>query len=214
VYKKFYVVIEENMIIAVDGTSGSGKSTLAKLIADKLRYKLLNTSLLYKKITKECLIRNISYSEVNKIVHLCNEIEFNNISKDDLHNEEISIAVPFYSQHEDVREQVRIIQRILAKENNIVVEGRDIGTVVFPEAEIKFYIDATLEERARRRLKQIGTTITNNELRKVMENIEKRDNHDLNREYSPLKIHKNAFIIDTTNKKIDQVMSEIMEKIV
>ena len=200
------------MIIAIDGTSGSGKSTVAKLLSEKTGFELLNTGLIYRKITKYCLNRNISYKEIDKINNILNQICFTNINNEMLHLEEISEYVPLYARYETVREFVRKIQRSFAEGKNIIVEGRDIGTIVFPNADRKIYIDASIEERTKRRMYQLkvdGILIYD----EIKKNLEQRDNHDKDRAISPLKIASDEIIIDTTSKTLEEVMKEIEENI-
>ena len=200
------------MIIAIDGTSGSGKSTVAKLLSEKTGFELVNTGLIYRKITKYCLERNINYKEINEINKILNQISFTNIKDEMLHSEEISKHVPLFARYETVREFVRKIQRSFADGKNIIVEGRDIGTIVFPNADRKIYIDASIEERTKRRMQQLGVDgiIIHDE---IQLNLEQRDKHDKDREVSPLEIALDAIIIDTTNKTLEEVMKEIEEKI-
>jgi len=193
------------MIIAIDGTSGSGKSTVAKLLSESLNFELLNTGLIYRKITKECLNQNIKQNNEIKVVEIIQSISFDNLTQENLHTEIISQMVPLYANNDKVRNEVRKIQKSKAKIKNIVVEGRDIGTVVFPEAEIKLFIDANINERANRRMKQLGLT-GNNEFKNIFENLEKRDNQDENRDHSPLKKALDAIIIDTSSKEVNEVV--------
>jgi len=200
------------MIVAIDGTSGSGKSTIAKLLSEILSFELLNTGLIYRKITKECLDRNIQVSNKKEILDLIQVLSFENIKNENLHTENISKMVPYYAREEEIRIFVRKIQREIAFSKNIIVEGRDISSVVFPDAEIKLFIDATIEERTKRRMKQLGLT-GDKEYQEVLENLQRRDNHDESRDNSPLIKAKDAIVIDTTNRTIADVLKEILEKI-
>lgn len=200
------------MIIAIDGTSGSGKSTVAKLLAENLSFELLNTGLIYRKITKECLDKSITAENTVEMLKLIDLISFNEIEKQNLHTEEISKNVPEYAKNESVRKIVRTIQRNYAEGKNIIVEGRDIGSVVFPNAEIKLFIDASIEVRTQRRMKQLNL-VSETDYKKVLENLEKRDNHDENRENSPLVQAEDAILIDTSTNSIEEVMSKLLEMI-
>jgi len=199
------------MLVAIDGTSGSGKSTIASAIAEKLHFKHLNTGELYRKIAKDCIRLNIDIEDSKSIIiraQICDlEMEC-----DDLHSEEISKYVPFIAKIDGVREIVRQYQKKAALGQDIVIEGRDIGTVVFPDAKIKVFITASAECRARRRLGQL----INNEhssFNEILENINNRDYLDEHRVISPLKPSSDSFILDTTNLSINESIDRIIEYI-
>ena len=200
------------MVIAIDGTSGSGKSTIAKILADKLGFNLLNTGILYRKITKLCLDRRIPASDEEEIIKQISLVSVDSIDPSNLHTEEISRNVPHYAKIESVRNYVRSIQRKSAIGKNIIVEGRDIGSRVFPDAEVKLFIDADIKIRTERRLLQLELDYKDNYY-KVLENIKNRDSHDENRTNSPLIKSDDALYVDTGNKSITQVIDEILESI-
>ena len=199
------------MLIAIDGTSGSGKSTIASAIAERLHFNHLNTGELYRKITKDCIRSNINFEDTRIIIktaEICNfEMEY-----DDLHSEEISKYVPFIAKIDGVREIVRRYQKKAALNQDIVIEGRDIGTVVFPDAKIKIFITASAECRARRRFAQLNSN-EHSSFNEILENINNRDYLDEHRIVSPLKPSSNAFILDTTNLSIDESVDRIIEYI-
>jgi cytidylate kinase len=201
------------MIVAIDGTSGSGKSTIAKQLAIKTGFELLNTGLIYRKITKICIDSNILPENIEGVLNQIKTISFEDIQNQNLHTEIISKNVPFYAKIEEVRKEVRKIQRNYSRDKNIIVEGRDIGSVVFPDAEIKLFIDANIDERAKRRMKQLELNSKEEYLR-IVENLRIRDSQDENRTNSPLIKSKDAIFIDTTNKTVDKVISEIIKYII
>lgn len=202
--------------IAIDGTAGSGKSTVAKLLALKLKYKLLNTGEIYRSLACafdgefncEPNALNIEKFLKDKVI----EIKFENFNqfvfvngvcyKDKLRTEEISILTSKIAVFQDLRDKVLGIQRNFAKENDCVMEGRDIGSIVLPNANVKFFITASQEERAKRRFLQIKDI--NETYESVLKDLEERDFRDMNREVAPLKPAIDSIIIDNTSMTIDE----------
>ena len=209
-------------IITIDGPSGAGKSTVAKLAAKKLSYNYLDTGAMYRAVTLYMIKNNIDINDYNEILSALNNlsIKFNNTGKIYLNNEDITETirstdvvnlVSRVSSISIIRKNMVSLQRDIAKNDNYVVDGRDIGSVVFPNAKYKFYICASLDERAKRRYKEElskGNALTYEE---VIESIKNRDEFDSNREDSPLVVPKNANIIDTTNMTIDEVTKKITD---
>ena len=206
------------MIIAIDGPAGAGKSTSAKLLAERLNFLHLDTGAMYRCIALSVIEHKIDiYDELSLKDFISSfNLEFktvdgapdflvngNSVTKK-IRTTAISKKVSEISAVPAIREYMVSLQRSFAKNNNCVVEGRDIGTVVFPEAEIKFFIIASVEVRAQRRkleLQNIGETISLKELRR---DIKARDKHDSERIHSPLKKAINAIQIDTTEMNIDE----------
>lgn len=215
------------MIITIDGPSGTGKSTLAKIIAQKLNIKFLNSGMIYRAFTYYFLQNNIK-SSCEKIIeeYLENinvEIVFINNSQHIIvngtdctpfvSNKEINENVSLYSQILCLRHKVLHLQRNFASLNDIVIEGRDIGTEVFPNANYKFYVDCDILVRAKRRhedLLKIDSSIT---LDEVVKSLEKRDYIDKTRKFSPLVKPKGAIEIDTSYKTIEQTVEEMLDYI-
>lgn len=209
-------------IISLDGPSGAGKSTVAKLVAKKLGYKYLDTGAMYRAVTLFFLNKNINIQNDNEIISAISDlkISFDNNNKIYLNDVDVSEeirsikVVNMVSQVSSisiVRKSMVSLQRAIAENGNYVVDGRDIGSVVFPLAKYKFYIDASVEIRAKRRYEeevQKGKDITFEE---VIDSIKKRDEFDSNREDSPLVVPKDAIIIDTTNMTIDEVVQKITD---
>ena len=203
------------MIIAIDGLAGSGKSSTAKLVAARLGYSYFTTGKMYRAITKYAimnnLIENIPESIKNVIDKInisvkgrnFNEIIINNSNySNDLYSEKINQYIGILSSISSIRTKMVKIQREVAKNNNIVCEGRDIGTVVFPNADYKFYFKADLKSRTDRRyleIKNKNPSITKSTLRNMIKN---RDYRDLNRKESPLKKANDAILVITTNMTI------------
>ncbi len=214
------------IIIAIDGPAGSGKSTIAKMVAERLNYTYLDTGAMYRAITYLALQKGIVDNEkaVNELVEgldvtLNFEDGLTHVFADDIEltehirtpevNSKVSeiAAMPF------VRKELVRMQQSMGKVGNVVAEGRDITTVVFPDADVKIYLDATADVRAERRYKEYlekGVTIT---LEEVKENIIKRDRIDSGREASPLRVAENAIEVDTSNLTVDEEFEILVENI-
>ena len=213
------------MIIAVDGPAGSGKGTVTKKIEKKLGFLNLDTGATYRCVALETLRNNINLDETEKIIKIANEINIeidNKQEKDrillngedvskEIRSKEVTAIVSQISSIIPVREKMVEVQRKLAKGKNVIVEGRDIGTVVFPNADLKIYLDASEEIRAKRRYKEnieSGIQITYEE---VLENVRLRDYNDKNKKVGALKKADDAILIDSSEMTIDQVVNKIEE---
>ena len=202
------------MIIAIDGTSSSGKSTLSSLLAKNLKFAHLNTGAIYRAISLCVLKENINLNEMQKIIECAKnaniKVVFENGESEvyingkketkSLRSPEVSGVVAEIAKIGGVRECTRTIQHNIAQEaKNIVVEGRDIGSVVFPDAEIKLFITASAKERAKRRLNEyISLGRTDITLNDVLKELNERDYADTTRENSPLVVCPDAIVFDTT----------------
>jgi len=208
------------MIIAIDGPSASGKSTTAKGVAEELDILHLNTGAMYRAVTWACINSNI---ELVKSLQLSAFIDTLSISFDTQNNirlngrdiskeirkTEITSKVSIISAISYVREKMVNKQRLIAKNLDCVMEGRDIGTVVFPNADYKFFLDAKPEIRAKRRMLDLMLIGENKSFEDLVEEIKMRDYLDSNREISPLIKAKDAIIIDTTNLTMDEQIKKI-----
>lgn len=208
------------MIIAIDGPSASGKSTTAKGVAEELDILHLNTGAMYRAVTWACINSNI---ELVKSLQLSAFIETLSISFDTQNNirlngrdiskeirkTEITSKVSIISAISYVREKMVNKQRLIAKNLDCVMEGRDIGTVVFPNADYKFFLDAKPEIRAKRRMLDLMLIGENKSFEDLVEEIKMRDYLDSNRKISPLIKAKDAIIIDTTNLTMDEQIKKI-----
>ena len=205
--------------IAVDGPAGSGKSTIAKKIADRLNITYIDTGAMYRALTYKVLINNIGVENEDAVIELArkSKIEFlkNNIYlDDDIVNEEIRLPevsknVSYVAKIPQVRKILVDTQRKLALNQDVVMDGRDIGTYVLKDANFKIFLTATVEERSRRRyleLKNKGLDVT---LGDVKKDIINRDKIDREREFSPLVEADDAIIIDTTDLSIEDVVNKI-----
>ncbi|MDO4594336.1 MAG: (d)CMP kinase [Tissierellia bacterium] len=204
------------MIIALDGPSGAGKSTIAKLLASKLNYEYLDTGAMYRAVTKYILDNKIDIYDKNLLISSLKNIrlDFNKSHiylngvdvENTIRSETITKEVSEVSSIKEIREFLVEMQRNIAKNKSIILDGRDIGTVVFPNADYKFFIVADVKIRAKRRFDQYKSDQT---LEQIEASILKRDQYDSNRKISPLKKAKDAIIIDTSNLTIDETIEKI-----
>ncbi|MBT3216917.1 MAG: (d)CMP kinase [Candidatus Marinimicrobia bacterium] len=213
------------MIIAIDGPAASGKSTTARKVAQQLEFLYLDTGAMYRCVTLALLDQHISISDVSAVNNLLESIDVN-LSEDDgnpmvhlnkknvtdkIRSAEVTSNVSAVSAIREVRKAMVRMQRKIASNSNCVMEGRDIGTVVFPNAEVKIFLVADANVRAVRRQKDLLALGEMNSVDELVKEIEKRDAFDSTREHSPLQKAKDAFVIDTSHVTIDEQVSEIIE---
>lgn len=209
-------------IITIDGPSGAGKSTVAKLIADKLGFKYLDTGAMYRAVTLYMIENQVDIKNEEEVINALNKLNIGFDSNyrvyldsqditEDIRKEKVVKFVSEVSAISSVRRKMVDLQRDIAKEGNYILDGRDAGSVVFPNADYKFYLEASLEERAKRRYKEELSKEVDISFEAVKESIKKRDKYDSNRKNSPLVVPENAIIIDTTNMTIDEVAEEITD---
>ena len=209
------------MIVAIDGPGGSGKTTVAKLVAKKLGFFYLDTGAIYRALTLKLMKEGVSLNDPLAVSQAIDRtsIEF----RDDrvfLDGEDVTLAirdpevdkvVSLVAKIPVVREKLLPLQRELVKGRNSVVEGRDMGTVVFPEAEVKVFLTASLSERASRRWRELLSKGKDASLEDVLNDLKRRDDIDSNRDVAPLKVAPDAVIIDTTYKSVDEVVEEVVQ---
>ena len=207
------------MIIAIDGPAGSGKSTIAKLIADDLGLVYLDTGAMYRLVTLKALNDGI-LGNLDKIIKMLDnlsiDIRENRFYLDDVNVSE-EIRKPAVSENvsdiaaiREVREKMVDLQRKFSESKNVILDGRDIGTVVFPNADVKIFLVADAKERASRRYKELVAKGENVRIEEIYKNILKRDEIDSTRKESPLKKAEDAIEVDTTSKNIEEVKNEIL----
>ena len=212
------------MIIAFDGPAGSGKSTIAKIISEKLGITYLDTGAMYRAVTLYFLENNVDFNDENQVKINLEKIELEFINdKLYLNNKDVSVQireknvndnVSFVSAMRIVREKMVDLQRKMSGKKSVVLDGRDIGTVVFPNADYKFYITASVDVRARRRYEEeLRKGISNLSLNEVKKSMENRDYIDSNREVTPLRKADDAIEIDTSDMSIDEVLEKILSYI-
>ncbi|MBS5787425.1 MAG: (d)CMP kinase [Clostridioides difficile] len=212
-----------NLVIAVDGPAGAGKSTIAKIIANKLNINYIDTGAMYRAITYKCLKNNVDVDNAEEVVELAKstEIDFkdNNIYldkkivNDEIRTVDVSNNVSKVSKIKEVRKLLVDVQRNIGSKSSVILDGRDIGSVVFPNADYKFYLIATPEERGCRRFKEMRNKGYDVNLDEIIKDIVDRDKMDMNRKFAPLVKAKDALEIDTTGKTIDDVVDEVVSKI-
>ncbi|GMA70681.1 cytidylate kinase [Leuconostoc litchii] len=212
-----------NFQVAIDGPASAGKSTIAKILATKLNYVYVDTGAMYRSITLAAKKAGISYNDEQKIRNLLShtDIRFepsapvqrvflNDVDvTDEIRSTEITNNVSIVAAFADVRSNLVSRQRDIADHNSVIMDGRDIGTTVLPNANVKIFLVASVEERAQRRYKEnIAKGITT-DLETLKQEIEARDYKDSHRKISPLTQAKDAILVDTTSQNIDQVVSQI-----
>lgn len=216
------------MIIAIDGPAGAGKSTVAKQVAKLLGFLYIDTGAMYRALTLKAIEQNIDTVDTEQLIALArnSKIELENCPdgalKVFLDNRDVSAeirqpritkSVSDIAKIKEVREEMVKLQRRLGKEKDSVLDGRDIGTVVFPDADKKFYIDADFTERVMRRYKELqalGQSVTLNDIESDLRN---RDTIDSTRKHAPLKRAQDAFYLDTTKMAIEEVVSKVLGQI-
>ncbi|HPC35682.1 MAG TPA: (d)CMP kinase [Candidatus Marinimicrobia bacterium] len=215
------------IIIAIDGPAGSGKSTTAKEVARRLNFTYVDTGAMYRAITLAVIRQNVSVEDHQSVIKIAEQadIRFNWVDGNlhtilngedvstEIRSSQVAQLVSPVSAIGGVREILVKRQREMAKTANIVMEGRDIGTNVFPDADFKFYLEADLETRARRRINDYQAIGQNLSMAEIMAEIEHRDKIDSSREHSPLKKAPDAIVIDTSNLKFEEQVEMIVQTV-
>ncbi len=212
----------KNIVIAIDGPAGAGKSTVAKLVARKLGFLYIDTGAMYRCLTLKAMENNINWDDKEKLIEMAKNTNIEFISNDEyrvimdgkdvseaIRNEEVSRNTKHIASILEIREILWEKQRNYREKFNIVMEGRDIGSKVFPDAQIKIYLDASIDERTKRRYLQLKQMGIEEEIEKIKKDVEQRDEVDRKREIAPLMKVPDAIYIDTTGLTIDQVVNKI-----
>lgn len=213
----------KNLVIAVDGPAGAGKSTIAKIVADKLNINYIDTGAMYRAITYKVLQNDIDVNNEDQIIEIAknSDIDFkdNNIYldgkilKEEIRTPEVSNNVSNIAQIKEVRYLMVDVQREIGNKSSVILDGRDIGSYVFPNADYKFFLVASPEERGERRYKELIKKGYDTSLEEVIKDVIRRDEIDSNREFAPLVKASDAIEIDTTGKSIDEVVESVISKI-
>ena len=217
------------MVIAIDGPAGSGKSTVAKIVAEKLRFRYIDTGSMYRAVAWKSLLKNVDLSNEEMVAKIAHNVEIDLVPEEDgqsvfvdgenatnqLKQEKISRAAAVVAAQPMIREIMTKKQRELGNREDVVMDGRDIGTVIFPQAEKKFFLDAEPKERGRRRFDELKTKNqeANLDLATIIEQVKQRDHEDRTRKIAPLRQADDAISIDTTHLDISQVVDQVMKEI-
>ena len=217
----------KNYVIAIDGEAGTGKSTLAKNIAKKYNIVYMDTGAMYRCVTLDMINNNVALDEIEKITELLDNIKLEVSSENGedkfylngedvtkkIREKQVNDLVSQVSHIQIVRDRMVDLQRKLAQGKKIVMEGRDIGTNVFPDAQVKIYLTATAQERAKRRYNQNQEKGIDIPYEEIYKNVVFRDNNDKNSSVAPLKKADDAYELDTTNYSLEEVEEIVMNKV-
>ena len=218
----------KGLLIAIDGTAGTGKSTVGKAVAAHLGYGFLSTGEMYRALAYRVFAKQINPEDCAEVLAAACALHFTFERQPDatlkmfvdgeflgakLHLEEVGNVASRVSTHAQARQVLTEKMRQVGREGGIVMEGRDIGTVVFPDAEYKFYLDASAQERANRRFKQLQEAGEKPDYDEILRLIQERDQRDKNRAAAPLKPAEDAVIIDTSNLNLQQTVQAVLEKL-
>jgi len=214
----------KRIIITIDGPAGSGKTTVAKILAKKLNIAYLDTGAMYRGVA---LILGNLPKDFDRLEEILSSLKFdlvyngedfslamnNKILGDEIRSEEIGFIASKVAKDPLVRKYLTSQQREIAKKHSLVAEGRDMGTVVFKDADFKFFLTASAKIRAKRRFEQLREMGLEADYEKILKDIEKRDKQDSSREIAPLKPAEDALIIDTSNLNISEVVDMLLKSI-
>jgi len=216
------------MIIAIDGPAGAGKGTVARELARRLGYLFIDTGAMYRAVAWQALRENVSLNDLDRIgqiaanskIELTGDVDSMRVSingvdvTSEIRTPEVSQAASIVSAIPAVRRALVAQQRVLGQQGNVVMEGRDIGTAVFPDADLKFYLDASIEERGRRRYQEdLLRGTANKSLEETIAEVAERDLRDSTREDSPLIQAADAIRIDSSHLNVEQVVEQILTRI-
>lgn len=211
------------MNIAIDGPAGAGKSTIAKLVAKELGFLYVDTGAMYRSIALYFIENNVSLDDEDAIDNACGNINIEikyedgvqqvylngkNVSLD-IRQEQVGNMASKVAAKKAVRDKLLSLQRDIAADNDVIMDGRDIGTFVLPNAEIKIYLTASVKTRAKRRYDELVSKGESPDINKIEADIEQRDYQDMNREIAPLKQADDAIFLDTSDMNIEQVVAYI-----
>jgi cytidylate kinase len=212
------------MIITIDGTAASGKSTTAMEVARRLGFKYIDTGAMYRALALDLMRKRINPREVNQVEEISRDIKIDFVFRDGenhtfllnedvtekIRDERVGELASLVATYKGVRKNLVSRQREMGKDANVVCEGRDIGTVVFKDAEIKIYMNASINVRATRREKELKERGVERDISIIRDSLRKRDLQDKKRGESPLRVPQNAYIVDTTNLTIEEEIEKVM----
>ena len=205
------------IVIAIDGLAGSGKGTIAKNISSFYNFPHLDSGILYRSVAYLCHKGGENVFDEKRVLKYAQNLNIEEIDVDKLRTEEIDQISSKISSFSSVRESLKIFQlnfkKIHSDKSGIVIDGRDITTVIFPDAEIKFYVTASLKDRANRRFEELVLNNPKIDKKLVIKELQKRDQRDMERSIAPLKIAKDAIVIDTSDLTIEEVNFKVQREI-
>lgn len=209
----------KGVIVAIDGPAGAGKSTISRKLAETLGYTLVDTGALYRAVALTASRRNVDFTDGPALGALASSLALSFVDGElevdgarpgeQLRTSEMGLGASKVSAHPEVRAALLGVQRAMGEEGGVVLEGRDIGTVVYPDAELKIFLVASNEERARRRLAELLQQGENATLESVLADMEVRDARDAQRAVAPLRMADDAVKVDTTGRTIDEVVAHL-----
>lgn len=215
------------MIITVDGPSGAGKGTLCYALAEKLGYALLDSGAIYRVTALAALKSAVNLADESALAELARNLDIQFIPQDGevniilngenvshlIRTQEVADAASKVAVFPQVRAALLQVQQDFAKNDGLIADGRDMGTVVFPNAQVKLFLDASAEERAKRRYKQLQNKGINGNFAQILAEIKERDSRDRNRAVAPLKPAEDALLLDSTTLSIDEVIAQALDYI-
>jgi cytidylate kinase len=215
------------LTIAIDGPSGAGKSTVGRALAKRLRYLYIDTGAMYRAVALKVKEKALVLGDESKLSALVSSLHITFVGKGKetavlcngedvtkaIRSPEMSRLASDVSRKKVVRDALVRKQREMATGGGVILEGRDIGTVVFPDAEIKFYLDANTEERGRRRFKELAEKGMKVDFNDTLEEVRKRDHNDMSRAISPLRKAEDAFFIDSTGRTVEEIVEEMVNRV-
>lgn len=212
-----------NIVIAIDGPAGAGKSTIAKIIAEKLNINYIDTGAMYRAITLKCIENKVSIDDTEKVIEICKHsvLDFKDNSiyidgkcvNDKIRTVEISENVSDVAKIKEVREILVEKQRELGSKNDVILDGRDVGTHIFPDTKYKYFLNASTEIRGKRRYDELISKGEVVSLEKIIETVRKRDAIDASREFAPLVKAEDSVEIDSSFMTIEEVVDFIIKDV-